>query len=43
MDRILNYCYENIKDQIITEQINDQEDIALDNQKKNKVIKFNKI
>ena len=43
MDRILNYCYENIKDQIITEQINDQEDIALDNQKKNRVIKFNKI
>ena len=39
MENVLNYIYGNIKNQIITEQIKDQEEIAMSNLKKNEEIK----
>ena len=39
MENVLNYIYGNIKDRIITEQIKDQEEIAMSNLNKNKEIK----
>ena len=39
MENVLNYIYGNIKDQIITEQIKDQEEIAMSNLKKNEELK----
>ena len=39
MENVLNYIYGNIKDRIITEQIKDQEEIAMSNLKKNEELK----
>ena len=41
MNKVLNYCYDNIRDQIITEKVNDQEDNAENVGKSLNPIKFN--
>ena len=41
MNKVLNYCYDNIRDQIITEKVNDQEENAENVGKSLNPIKFN--
>ena len=41
MNKVLNYCYDNVRDQIITEKVNDQEENAENIGKSLNPIKFN--
>ena len=41
MNKVLNYCYDNVRDQIITEKVNDQEESVEKIGKSLNPIKFN--